>query len=201
MHFHVTVSVSPGYVLVYAAFIFMWILLCDFYFRIDLFMWNYRSYKYHFSYAHIGTFSLIPIISNKKTPINPPIIRLPIGITSRKRCSPKGNKPTLRQACFMVCCSFRPLEVRRHLVNALPKGAVNLVPLRTSTSGSVSEVQYTIKPLLYIFQCIRLRNLRNLHKLKHSNNRIAYNSKNNHLNKTASSNHVWNISCHRSVQI
>ena len=95
----------------------------------------------------------------------------------------------------------RPLEVRRHLVNTLPKGAVNLVPLRTSTSGSVSEVQYTIKPLLYIFQCIRLRNLRNLHKLKHSNNRIAYNSKNNHLNKTASSNHVWNISCHRSVQI
>lgn len=134
-------------------------------------------------------------------PINPPIIRLPIGITSRMRCSPKGNKPTLRQACFMVCCSFRPLEVRRHLVNALPKGAVNLVPLRTSTSGSVSEVQRTIKPLLYIFQCIRLRNLRNLHKLKHSNNRIAYNSKNNHLNKTASSNHIWNISCHRSVQI
>ena len=59
---------------------------------------------------------------------------------ARKRCFPKGNKlePTLRQACFMVCCSFRPLEVRRHLVNALPKGAVNLVPLRTSTSGSVS---------------------------------------------------------------
>lgn len=121
--------------------------------------------------------------------------------SSMKRCSPKGNKHTLRQACFMVCCSFRPLEVRRHLVNALPKGAVNLVPLRTSTSGSVSEVQYTIKPLLYIFQCIRLRNLRNLHKLKHSNNRIAYNSKNNHLNKTASSNHVWNISCHHSVKI
>ena len=96
---------------------------------------------------------------------------------------------------------FRPLEVRRHLVNALPKGAVNLVPLRTSTSGSVSEVQYTIKPLLYIFQCIRLRNLRNLHKLKHSNNRIAYKSKKNKHNKTASSNHVWNISCHRSVQI
>ncbi len=134
-------------------------------------------------------------------PINPPIIRLQIGITTKKRCSPKGNKPTLRQACFMVCCSFRPLEVRRHLVNALPKGAVNLVPLRTSTSGSVSEVQYTIKPLLYIFQCIRLRNLRNLHKLKHSNNRIAYNSKNNHLNKAASSNHVWNISCHHSVKI
>lgn len=136
-------------------------------------------------------------------PINPPIIRLQIGITSKMRCSPKGNKlePTPRQACFMVCCSFRPLEVRRHLVNALPKGAVNLVPLRTSTSGSVSEVQYTIKPLLYIFQCIRLRNLRNLHKLKHSNNRIAYNSKNNHLNKTASSNHVWNISCHHSVKI
>lgn len=145
-------------------------------------------------------------------PINPPIIRLQIGITSKMRCSPKGNepipqqnlpvnKPTLRQACFMVCCSFRPLEVRRHLVNALPKGAVNLVPLRTSTSGSVSEVQYTIKPLLYIFQCIRLRNLRNLHKLKHSNNRIAYNSKNNHLNKAASSYHVWNISSHRSVQI
>ena len=108
---------------------------------------------------------------------------------------------TLRQACFMVCCSFRPLEVRRHLVNALPKGAVNLVPLRTSTSGSVSEVQYTIKPLLYIFQCIRLRNLRNLHKLKHSNNRIAYNSHNNHFHKTASSYHVWNISRHRSVQI
>ena len=61
--------------------------------------------------------------------------------STRKRCFPKGNKlePTLRQACFMVCCSFRPLEVRRHLVNALPKGAVNLVPLRTSTSGSVSE--------------------------------------------------------------
>lgn len=134
-------------------------------------------------------------------PINPPIIRLQIGITSKMRCSPKGNKHTLRQACFMVCCSFRPLEVRRHLVNALPKGAVNLVPLRTSTSGSVSEVQYTIKPLLYIFQCIRLRNLRNLHKLKHSNNRIAYNSKNNHLNKTASSYHIRNISCHRSVQI
>ena len=177
-------------------------------------------------------------------PINPPIIRLQIGITSKMRCSPKGNEPipqqnlpvnkeamfpegeqahpttkpsgqqrkrcfpkgnklepTLRQACFMVCCSFRPLEVRRHLVNALPKGAVNLVPLRTSTSGSVSEVQYTIKPLLYIFQCIRLRNLRNLHKLKHSNNRIAYNSKNNHLNKAASSNHVWNISCHHSVKI
>ena len=121
--------------------------------------------------------------------------------STKKRCSPKGNKPTLRQACFMVCCSFRPLEVRRHLVNALPKGAVNLVPLRTSTSGSVSEVQYTIKPLLYIFQCIRLRNLRNLHKLKHSNNRIAYNSKNNHINKTASSNHVWNISCHHSVKV
>lgn len=120
---------------------------------------------------------------------------------TRKRCFPKGNEPTPRQACFMVCCSFRPLEVHRHLVNALPKGAVNLVPLRTSTSGSVSEVQYTIKPLLYIFQCIRLRNLRNLHKLKHSNNRIAYNSKNNHLNKTASSNHVWNISCHHSVQV
>lgn len=134
-------------------------------------------------------------------PINPPIIRLPIGITSKMRCSPKGNKPTLRQACFMVCCSFRPLEVRRHLVNALPKGAVNLVPLRTSTSGSVSEVQYTIKPLLYVFQCIRLRNLRNLHKLKYSNNCIAYNSKNNHLNKAASSYHVWNISCHHSVKI
>ena len=133
--------------------------------------------------------------------INPPIIRLQIGISSKMRCSPKGNKQTLREACFMVCCSFRPLEVRRHLVNALPKGAVNLVPLRTSTSGSVSEVQYTIKPLLYIFQCIRLRNLRNLHKLKHSNNRIAYNSKNNHLNKAASSNHVWNISCHHSVKI
>ena len=130
----------------------------------------------------------------------------------------------------MVCCSFRPLEVRRHLVNALPKGAVNLVPLRTSTSGSVSEVrrhlvnalpkgavnlvplrtstsgsvsevQYTIKPLLYVFQCIRLRNLRNLHKLKYSNNCIAYNSKNNHLNKAASSYHVWNISCHHSVKI
>ncbi len=172
-------------------------------------------------------------------PINPPIIRLQIGITSKMRCSPKGNEPTRllgnneamfpkgEQAhpttkpsgqqrsdvprrgtsphsgrlVFMVCCSFRPLEVRRHLVNALPKGAVNLVPLRTSTSGSVSEVQYTIKPLLYIFQCIRLRNLRNLHKLKHSNNRIAYNSKNNHLNKAASSNHVWNISCHHSVKI
>ena len=135
-------------------------------------------------------------------PINPPIIRLPIGITSKKRsstkwnkptqtyqpakamffkgkraspkqnlpsskeamfpkgeqtplhkhvsrqkrCSPKGNEPTPQQACFMVCCTFRPLEVRRYLVNALPKGAVNLVPLRTSTSGSVSEVQYTIKP-------------------------------------------------------
>ena len=102
---------------------------------------------------------------------------------------------------FMVCCSFRPLEVRRHLVNALPKGAVNLVPLRTSTSGSVSEVQHTIKPLLYVLQCIRLRNPRNLHKLKHSNNRIAYNSKNNHLNKTASSYHIRNISCHHSVQI
>ena len=105
-------------------------------------------------------------------PINPPIIRLQIGITSKMRCSPKGNEPTLRQACFMVCCSFRPLEV-----------------------------QYTIKPLLYIFQCIRLRNLRNLHKLKHSNNCIAYNSKNNHLNKAASSYHVWNISCHHSVKI
>ena len=103
------------------------------------------------------------------SPINPSIIRLPIGITSRKRCFPKGNKlePTPRQGCFMVCCSFRPLEVRRHLVNALPKGAVNLVPLRTSTSGSVSEVQHTIKPLLYVLQSIRLRNLRNLHKLKH----------------------------------
>lgn len=106
-----------------------------------------------------------------------------------------------RQACFMVCCSFRPLEVRRHLVNALPKGAVNLVPLRTSTSGSVSEVQHTIKPLLYVLQSIRLRNLRNLHKLKHSNNRIAYNSKNNHLNKAAFSYHVWNISCHHNVQV
>ena len=134
-------------------------------------------------------------------PINPPIIRLQIGITSKMRCSQKGNKHTLRQACFMVCCSFRPLEVRRHLVNALPKGAVNLVPLSTSTSGSVSEVQYTIKPLLYVFQCIRLRNLRNLHKLKYSNNCIAYNSKNNHLNKAASSYHVWNISCHHSVKI
>ena len=134
-------------------------------------------------------------------PINPPIIRLQIGITSKMRCSQKGNKHTLWQACFMVCCSFRPLEVRRHLVNALPKGAVNLVPLRTSTSGSVSEVQYTIKPLLYVFQCIRLRNLRNLHKLKYSNNCIAYNSKNNHLNKAASSYHVWNISCHHSVKI
>ena len=113
----------------------------------------------------------------------------------------KGNEPTHRHTCFMVCCSFRPLEVRRHLVNALPKGAVNLVPLRTSTSGSVSEVQYTIKPLLYVLQCIRLRNLRNLHQLKYSNNRIAYNSKNNHLNKAASSYHVWNISCHHSVKI
>ena len=151
-------------------------------------------------------------------PINPSIIRLPIGITSKMRCSPKENKPTrlpvnkeamfpkgerayTQQACFMVCCSFRPLEVRRHLVNALPKGAVNLVPLRTSTSGSVSEVQYTIKPLLYIFQCIRLRNLRNLHKLKHSNNRIAHNSHNNHFHKAASSYHIRNISCHHSVQI
>lgn len=149
---------------------------------------------YRYFFTHSDNFQ-------QKTPINPPIIRLPIGITSRKRCSPKGNNPTLRQACFMVCCSFRPLEVRRHLVNALPKGAVNLVPLRTSTSGSVSEVQYTIKPLLYIFQSIRLRNLRNLHKLKHSNNCIAYNSKNNHLNKTASSYHIRNISSHRSVQI
>lgn len=136
-------------------------------------------------------------------PINPSIIRLPIGITSKMRCSPKGNKPipTPQQACFMVCCSFRPLEVRRHLVNALPKGAVNLVPLRTSTSGSVSEVQHTIKPLLYVLQSIRLRNLRNLHKLKHSNNRIAYNSHNNHFHKAASSYHIRNISCHHSVQI
>ena len=154
-------------------------------------------------------------------PINPPIIRLQIGITSKmrcspkgnepipqqnlrstkKRCSPKGNKPTLRQACFMVCCSFRPLEVRRHLVNALPKGAVNLVPLRTSTSGSVSEVQHTIKPLLYVLQSIRLRNLRNLHKLKHSNHRIAHNSHNNHFHKAASSYHIRNISSHHSVQI
>ena len=120
---------------------------------------------------------------------------------TRKRCFPKGNEPTPRQACFMVCCSFRPLEVRRHLVNALPKGAVNLVPLRTSTSGSVSEVQHTIKPLLYVLQSIRLRNPRNLHKLKHCNNCIAHNSKNNHLNKTASSYHIRNISSHRSVQI
>lgn len=149
---------------------------------------------YRYFFTHSDNFQ-------QKTPINPPIIRLPIGITSRKRCSPKGNKPTLRQACFMVCCSFRPLEVRRHLVNALPKGAVNLVPLRTSTSGSVSEVQYTIKPLLYIFQSIRLRNLRNLHKLKHSNNRIAHNSHNNHFHKAASSYHIRNISCHHSVQI
>ena len=141
--------------------------------------------------------------------------------STRKRCFPKGNEPIpqqnlpinkeamfpkeerayTQQACFMVCCSFRPLEVRRHLVNALPKGAVNLVPLRTSTSGSVSEVQYTIKPLLYVFQCIRLRNLRNLHKLKHSNNRIAHNSHNNHFHKAASSYHIRNISCHHSVQI
>lgn len=122
---------------------------------------------------------------------------------ARKRCFPKGNEPepTPRQACFMVCCSFRPLEVRRHLVNALPKGAVNLVPLRTSTSGSVSEVQHTIKPLLYVLQSIRLRNLRNLHKLKHSNNRIAHNSHNNHFHKAASSYHIRNISCHHSVQI
>lgn len=120
-----------------------------------------------------------------------------------KRCFPKGNEPepTPRQACFMVCCSFRPLEVRRHLVNALPKGAVNLVPLRTSTSGSVSEVQHTIKPLLYVLQSIRLRNLRNLHKLKHSNNRIAHNSHNNHFHKAASSYHIRNISCHHGVQI
>ena len=27
-------------------------------------------------------------------PINPSIIRLPIGITSKMRCSPKENKPT-----------------------------------------------------------------------------------------------------------
>ena len=171
-------------------------------------------------------------------PLNPSIIRLPIGITSKMRCSPKENKPTrlsvnkeamfpkgkrarpttkpsgskeamfpkgerayTQQACFMVCCSFRPLEVRRHLVNALPKGAVNLVPLRTSTSGSVSEVQHTIKPLLYVLQSIRLRNLRNLHKLKHSNNRIAHNSHNNHFHKAASSYHIRNISCHHSVQI
>lgn len=135
--------------------------------------------------------------------INPSIIRLPIGITSKMQCFPKGNEPepTPRQACFMVCCSFRPLEVRRHLVNALPKGAVNLVPLRTSTSGSVSEVQHTIKPLLYVLQSIRLRNLRNLHKLKHSNNRIAHNSHNNHFHKAASSYHIRNISCHHSVQI
>ncbi len=122
---------------------------------------------------------------------------------ARKRCFPKGNEPepTPRQACFMVCCSFRPLEVRRHLVNALPKGAVNLVPLRTSTSGSVSEVQHTIKPLLYVLQSIRLRNLRNLHKLKHSNHRIAHNSHNNHFHKAASSYHIRNISSHHSVQI
>ena len=122
---------------------------------------------------------------------------------ARKRCFPKGNEPepTPQQACFIVCCSFRPLEVRRHLVNALPKGAVNLVPLRTSTSGSVSEVQHTIKPLLYVLQSIRLRNLRNLHKLKHSNNRIAHNSHNNHFHKAASSYHIRNISCHHSVQI
>ena len=122
---------------------------------------------------------------------------------ARKRCFPKGNEPepTPRQACFMVCCSFRPLEVRRHLVNALPKGAVNLVPLRTSTSGSVSEVQHTIKPLLYVLQSIRLRNLRNLHKLKHSNNRIAHDSHNNHFHKAASSYHIRNISCHHGVQI
>lgn len=122
---------------------------------------------------------------------------------ARKRCFPKGNEPepTPRQTCFMVCCSFRPLEVRRHLVNALPKGAVNLVPLRTSTSGSVSEVQHTIKPLLYVLQCIRLRNLRNLHKLKHSNHRIAHNSHNNHFHKAASSYHIRNISSHHSVQI
>ena len=123
--------------------------------------------------------------------------------STRNRCFPKGNEPepTPRQACFMVYCSFRPLEVRRHLVNALPKGAVNLVPLRTSTSGSVSEVQHTIKPLLYVLQSIRLRNLRNLHKLKHSNNRIAHNSHNNHFHKAASSYHIRNISCHHSVQI
>ena len=122
---------------------------------------------------------------------------------ARKRCFPKGNEPepTPRQACFMVCCSFRPLEVRRHLVNALPKGAVNLVPLRTSTSGSVSEVQHTIKPLLYVLQSIRLRKLRNLHKLKHSNHRIAHNSHNNHFHKAASSYHIRNISSHHSVQI
>ena len=137
---------------------------------------------------------------SKFPPINPLIIRLPIGITSKKAMFPKGEQAH-SQACFMVCCSFRPLEARRHLVNALPKEAVNLVPLRTSASGSVSEVQYTIKPLFYILQSIRLRNLRNLHKLKYSNNCIAYNSKNNHLNKTASSNHVWNISCHHSVKI
>lgn len=171
----------------------------------------------------IGVYRIIIKITHDFSlflPINPSIIRLPIGITSkcdvlqrrtsphafrstRKRCFPKGNEPepTPRQACFMVCCSFRPLEVRRHLVIALPKGAVNLVPLRTSTSGSVSEVQHTIKPLLYVLQSIRLRNLRNLHKLKHSNNCIAHNSHNNHFHKAASSYHIRNISSHRSVQI
>ena len=30
-------------------------------------------------------------------PINPPIIRLQIGITSKMRCSPKGNEPIPQQ--------------------------------------------------------------------------------------------------------
>ena len=30
-------------------------------------------------------------------PINPPIIRLEIGITSKMRCSPKGNEPIPQQ--------------------------------------------------------------------------------------------------------
>ena len=138
-----------------------------------------------------------------------------------KRCSQKGNKPIPQQnlpvnkeamfpegeqahtqaGLFYGVLQLQTVGSAPALSERTPEGAVNLVPLRTSTSGSVSEVQYTIKPLLYIFQCIRLRNLRNLHKLKHSNNCIAHNSKNNHLNKTASSYHIRNISSHRSVQI
>lgn len=140
-----------------------------------------------------------------------------------KRCSQKGNKPIPQQnlpvnkeamfpegeqahtqaGLFYGVLQLQTVGSAPALSERTPEGSseLSIVPLRTSTSGSVSEVQYTIKPLLYIFQCIRLRNLRNLHKLKYSNNCIAYNSKNNHINKAASSYHVWNISCHHSVQV
>lgn len=135
-----------------------------------------------------------------------------------KRCSQKGNKPTPQQSLPVINEAMFPEGEQAHTQAGLFYGVLQLQTvgsapalsertpegsseLSTAAHFQRSEVQYTIKPLLYIFQCIRLRNLRNLHKLKHSNNRIAYNSKNNHLNKTASSNHVWNISCHHSVKI